>query len=140
MAIENKKYFASKLVKIKISWSTDIFLRAFLLYTIFNELCISGKLSLTASNTLEITLTLHLSIALCGYVSCWCTLDLNLKYLNDFIFLWLATPWLIRLLNIVMKRWDWLLNAVTRFFPWTILQSLSFFLWLSCSCWVFSFD
>ena len=37
-------------------------------------------------------------------------LDLNLKYLNPFILLWLVTPWFIKLLNIVIKRCDWFLK------------------------------
>ena len=31
-----------------------------------------------------VSLTLPLSIALCGYVSCWCAVDINLKYLKVF--------------------------------------------------------
>ena len=37
-------------------------------------------------------------------------IDLNLKYLNVFILLWLVTPWLITMLNIVIKQCNWFLR------------------------------
>ena len=127
MALENKKYFSSRLVKRKITSSTDIFSLEHSCSRQSSMNCaVCGKLSLTASNTLEIISTLRLSVSLCGYDSCLCALDLNLKYLNAFIFLWRATPWLIKLPNKVMKWCNWLLNVIAKFFP--------------CSPLVFSFD
>ena len=41
-------------------------------------------------------------------------MDLNLKYLNVFILLWLVTPWLIKMLNMVVKRCDWFLKFLNR--------------------------
>ena len=71
MGLDNKKYFAYRLVERKITSSTDVF---FLEHSCSRQssvnCVVSGKLSITKCNALEIVLTLRLPIALCGYVSC----------------------------------------------------------------------
>ena len=66
-------------------------------------------------------------------------IDLNLKYLNVFILLWLVTPWLIKILNIVIKWCDWFLkflNIVIKQCDWC-LRFLSVVRILKKMCLVF---
>ena len=124
-------------IKRKITSSTVIFS---LINSCSGRSSINSTVSrnsfLISSSTFMAILILFFSIffGVCC-VTYQCALDFNLEISSCLYFAVTSTPSLIRLLNIVMKRCDWLLIVVARFFdylvvvqffPSTILQLLGF--------------
>ena len=77
---------------------------------------VSEKCSLTSSSSFMALLILFCPFCFSCHVLCFLLVRIgfNLKYLKVFILLWLVTPWLLRLLNLVIKRCDWVLKFLNK--------------------------